>query len=80
MLEYGKRTYNGVARLGVEALELKIAGYSGTDIAELYGVKPNHVGAWIARAAQKLKKTFFLLKTAGQIRKRKYHNNLEGSI
>lgn len=59
VLEYGKRAYSGVARLGVEALELKIAGYSGTDIAELYGVKPNHVGAWITRAAQKLKKDIF---------------------
>ena len=59
VLEYGKRTYSGVAKLGVEALELKIAGYSGTDIAELYGVKPNHVGAWITRAAQKLKKDIF---------------------
>jgi len=59
VLAYGKRTYSGVARLGVEALELKIAGYSGVDIAELYGVTPNHVGAWISRAAQKLKKDFF---------------------
>ena len=59
VLEYGKRAYSGVAKLGVEALELKIAGYSGTDIAELYGVKPNHVGAWITRAAQKLKKDIF---------------------
>ena len=48
-------------RLGVEALELKIAGYSGTDIAKLYGVQPNHVGAWISRAAQKLKKDLFLV-------------------
>ena len=61
VLEYGKRTYSGVARLGVEALELKIAGYSGTDIAKLYGVQPNHVGAWISRAAQKLKKDLFLV-------------------
>ena len=45
VLEYGKRTYSGVAQLGVEALELKIAGYSGTDIAKLYGVQPNHVEA-----------------------------------
>lgn len=59
VLEYGKRTYSGVARLGVEALELKIAGYSGTDIARLYDVQPNHVGAWISRAAQKLKKDMF---------------------
>lgn len=61
VLDYGKRTYSGVARLGVEALELKIAGYSGADIAELYGVQPNHVGAWISRAAKKLKKDFFLV-------------------
>ena len=65
VLEYGKRTYKGVAKLGVEALELKIAGYSGTDIAELYGVKPNHVGAWITRAAQKLKKDIFLVENSG---------------
>lgn len=51
-----KRRYSGVAKLGVEALELKIAGYSGTDIAKLYGVRPNHVGAWISRAAKKMKR------------------------
>lgn len=64
VLEYGKRTYSGVARLGMEALELKIAGYSGTDIAELYDVQPNHVGAWISRAAQKLKKDMFLVENS----------------
>ena len=65
VLEYGKRTYSGVAKLGVEALELKIAGYSGTDIAKLYGVQPNHVGAWISRAAQKLKKDVLLVENGG---------------
>ena len=44
-----------VAKLGVEALELKIKGYSGADIARLYHTKPNHVGAWIARAAEKFR-------------------------
>ncbi len=63
VLAYGKRTYSGVARLGVEALELKIAGYSGADIAELYGVPQNHVGAWISRAAKKLKNDFFPVET-----------------
>jgi len=61
LLNYGKRTYSGIARLGVEALELKAAGYSGTDIARLYGVQPNHVGAWISRAIQKFKKDSFLV-------------------
>lgn len=51
-----KRRYSGVARLGVEALELKIKGYSGADIARLYHTKPNCVGAWISRAAQKIRK------------------------
>lgn len=51
-----KRRYSGVARLGIEALELKIMGYSGADIARLYHTKPNCVGAWISRAAQKIRK------------------------
>ncbi len=55
LLAHGKRTYSGVARLGIEALELKIRGYDGADIARLYGTKPNHVGAWISRAVTKLK-------------------------
>ena len=65
VLAYGKHTYSGVARLGVEALELKIAGYSGADIAELYGVPSNHVGAWISRAAKKLKRDFSLVESSG---------------
>lgn len=56
VLDYGKRSYRGVARLGIEALELKTAGYTVTDIARLYSVKPNQVGAWISRASKKLKK------------------------
>ena len=55
LLEHGKRHYKGVARLGIEAMELKIKGYSGADIARLYHTKSNHVGAWIARAVEKLR-------------------------
>lgn len=55
-MESVKAEYSGVARLGIEALELKIKGLSGSDIAHLYGVAPNHVGAWISRAAEKLRK------------------------
>jgi RNA polymerase sigma factor (sigma-70 family) len=50
-----KRAYSGIARLGIEALELKIKGFSGADIARLYNTEPNHVGAWISRAAKKMK-------------------------
>lgn len=50
-----KRRYTGVARLGVEALELKVKGVSGADIARMYHTTPNNVGAWISRAAQKIR-------------------------
>lgn len=55
LLEHGKRHYKGVAKLGIEAMELKIKGYSGADIARLYHTKPTHVGAWISRASEKLR-------------------------
>ena len=50
------RDYNGVTRLGIKALELKIKGMSITEIAKLYDVPPSHVGAWITRSKQKLRK------------------------
>ena len=56
ILEHGRRSYTGVARLGVVAMVLKTMGYTGADIARLYNTKPNHVGAWISRAAEKLKR------------------------
>lgn len=56
LLHHMKREYSGTARLGIEAIELKLKGYSGKEIADMYGVKPNLVGAWISRAKQKLRK------------------------
>jgi len=51
-----KARYTGSAKLGIEALELKVLeGYGVTEIARLYGSKPNEVGAWIARAAKKIR-------------------------
>ncbi|MDO4315053.1 MAG: sigma-70 family RNA polymerase sigma factor [Oscillospiraceae bacterium] len=50
-----KGKYTGVTKLGIEALELKIKGLNGAEIAALYGVQSNHVSAWISRAAQKLR-------------------------
>lgn len=55
-LESRRLRYQGAARLGVEALELKIMeGYGVTDIAKRYGQKPNLVGAWMSRAAKKIR-------------------------
>ena len=62
VLRQARSEYTGVAKLGIEALELKIKGFNGTEIAAMYGVKPNHVGAWISRAAQKLRRDSYLQK------------------
>lgn len=43
------------ARLGIEALALKVQGMRITDIAALYQVPPSHVGAWISRSLEKLR-------------------------
>ena len=65
LLEHGRRSYTGTALLGIEAMELKVKGYTGTDIARLYGVKPTLVGAWISRAAEKLRKDAALIDEGG---------------
>lgn len=54
-LAAAKQNYSGCSRMGIEAMELKLKGYSGAEIAELYGVKNNMVTAWISRAAQRLR-------------------------
>ncbi len=64
-----KRQYSGVARLGIEALEWKIKGLSGTQIADIYGVKPNAVGAWISRAVKKLKQNAVFISWVEQLGK-----------
>ena len=57
-----KQQYSGTVLRGIEALEWKVKGYSGTQIAEMYGVKPNLVGAWISRAVRKLEQnSMFIL-------------------
>ena len=50
-----EKNYQGVARLGIKALKLKIGGMSTFDIAQLYDVPSSHVSAWISRAACKLR-------------------------
>ncbi|WP_289805069.1 sigma-70 family RNA polymerase sigma factor [Faecalibaculum rodentium] len=56
LLAYAEKKYQGVTKLGIEALKLKLKGMSVSEIAGLYHVPPPHVGAWISRATQKLRK------------------------
>ena len=55
LLASAEKKYQGVTRLGIEALKLKLEGMSVSEIASLYHVPPPHVGAWISRAAKKLR-------------------------
>lgn len=55
LLRNCKQQYSGTAKLGIEAIEWKVKGFSGAEIAKMYGVKPNLVGAWISRASKRLK-------------------------
>ena len=50
-----KKHYRGIAKLGIDALVLKTKGFDCKDIAALYHTSSNNVGAWISRAAQKLR-------------------------
>lgn len=58
-----KEEYRGVARKGVEAIELKLQGYETSEIAEFYGTTINNVNAWISRARSKLRNDSRLLES-----------------
>ena len=62
LLQSMKQQYSGTIRLGIEAIEWKVKGLSGAEIAKMYGVKPNLVGAWISRASSRLKKNSDFMK------------------
>ena len=63
LLESAKQQYDGVARLGIEAMQLKFIGLSNSDIAAHYGVKANYLGAAIHRAAERLRSNRDFLKS-----------------
>lgn len=51
-----KERYRGTARKGIEAIEMKMQGYSGKDIAAMYCVNANYITACISRARKYLQK------------------------
>lgn len=55
LLSSSAKDYTGIAKLGAEALGMKIQGHGISEIAARYHAPPSHVGAWISRAAQKLR-------------------------
>lgn len=57
--------YHGVTQKGMNALKLKCRGHTNVEIARYYGVKPNHVAAWLSRAVSKLRADGFYLQHEG---------------
>lgn len=53
---------SSTARKGIEAIEMKMQGYSGKDIAEKYSVKANYITACISRAQKYLKQDDIFMK------------------
>ncbi len=50
ILREAKTTHHGAVLRGIEAIELQLKGYSGAEIARMYGVKNNNVTSWISKA------------------------------
>ncbi len=58
LLNEAKRTYKGAVLKVIEAIELQLKGYSGAEIARMYGVKNNNVTSWISKARAALGKEY----------------------
>ena len=56
LLKSAELSYQGVTKLGIQSLSCRIQGVGVTEIADTYQVPPSHVGAWISRAANKLRR------------------------
>ena len=55
IVKSAKKTHKGAVLKGIEAIELRIKGYTGAEIARMYGVKNNNVTSWISKAVAVLK-------------------------
>ena len=55
LLAETEQDYTGVCRKGIAALRFRFMGHTCREIAGHYGVKPNHVSAWISRAEKRLR-------------------------
>ena len=54
-LDKAEKRCSGTTKKGIKALALKCRGHTGVEIAARYGSPPNHVTAWISKAAKMLR-------------------------
>lgn len=55
LLERGERTAKGVSKKGIQALRLRLKGYSTREIGACLGAPDNYVTAWEAKARSYLR-------------------------
>ena len=55
LLERGESTAKGVAKKGIQALQLQLKGYSTWEIGTYLGAPDNYVTAWEAKARSYLR-------------------------
>ena len=55
LLERGERTATGVVKKGIQALRLRVKGYSTREIGAQMGAPDNYVTAWEAKARKYLR-------------------------
>lgn len=56
VLERCYQKMHGVARVGMRAMLLQVRGYTGTELAQRYGIPPNHLTAWASKARHQLRR------------------------
>lgn len=56
IVQTAKKPHKGAVLKGIEAIELRIKGYTGAEIAQMYGVKNNNMTSWISKAVAVLKR------------------------
>ena len=54
--------YSATVRTGIDAMALKVQGFSSKEIAEKFSMKPNHLSACISRARNYLRKDKHFMK------------------
>lgn len=55
LLERAEATATGTTAKGIQAIRMRIDGYSSKEIGELLGVPTNHVTAWVSKARKHIR-------------------------
>lgn len=55
LLDQAEATATGITAKGIQAIRMRIDGYSSKEIGDLLGVPANHVTAWVSKARKHIR-------------------------